>query len=352
MSIGEPYTAVTEDPSMSSSTEAFTAFRIHDDDEGYRSELETISLDDLSEGEVTIEVAWSSINYKDALAATGKGKILRRYPLCGGIDVAGVVVESGSDEFQPGDRVLANGSGLSETRDGGYSEYLRLPESIVVGLPDALSMREAMGLGTAGFTAAMSLWRMEANGQVPEMGPIVVTGASGGVGTVAVDLLTAAGYEVHAITGKVEEFDWLGHLGARQCISRHDLHWGQKPLQKSTWAGCIDSVGGDMLAGICTVIEPWGSIACCGMAGGHGLHTTVFPLIIRGVSLLGISSANCPIGVRRMLWDRLGHEWKPPHLDEIISQEVGLEDMGSVFEAMLEGRSLGRTVVRIGGGAN
>lgn len=334
---------------MSGIPDSFRAFRIHDDEQGYRSGLQTVSLEDLSPGEVVIRVAWSGINYKDALAATGKGRILRHYPLNGGIDVAGVVVESRSDAHLPGDRVLANGSGLSEVRDGGYSEYLRLPADIVVPLPAGLNLREAMGLGTAGFTAALSLYRMEANGQRPEMGPIVVTGASGGVGTVAVNLLTAAGYEVHAITGKVEEFDWLEHLGARQCISRRDLHWGQKPLERATWAGCIDSVGGDMLAGISRVIDLWGNIACCGMAGGQGLHTTVFPMILRGVSLLGISSANCPIDTRRTLWDRLGNEWKPPHLDEIIRGETTLDGMPEVFDRMLAGGSLGRVVVRVSG---
>jgi putative YhdH/YhfP family quinone oxidoreductase len=180
------------------------------------------------------------------------------------------------------------------------------------------------------------------------MGPIVVTGASGGVGTVAIDLATAAGYEVHAITGKIDEFEWLEHLGAQQCISRHDLYWGQKPLERATWAGCIDNVGGDMLAGISRVIDFWGNIACCGMTGGHGLHTTVFPMILRGVSLLGISSSNCPMELRRTLWERLGGEWKPPHLDEIIRSEVALDEMAPVFEQMIEGRSRGRTVVRIG----
>ena len=167
------------------------------------------------------------------------------------------------------------------------------------------------------------------------------------MGTVAIDLLTHAGYEVHAITGKVEEFDWLEHLGATQCISRHDLHWGQRPLEKTIWAGCIDNVGGDMLAGISRVIDLWGNIACCGMAGGHGLNTTVFPLILRGVSFLGVSSTNCPIDIRKMLWDRLANEWKPPHLDEIIKQEVPLDGMEPVFNNMMEGKSLGRTVVNI-----
>ena len=263
--------------------------------------------------------------------------------------MAGTVLESRCDEVQAGDRILANGSGLSETRDGGFTEYLRLPASIIVPLPDGLTTREAMGLGTAGFTAALSLYRMEANGQHPDMGPILVTGASGGLGTIAIDLLTAAGYEVHAITGKADQFDWLEHLGAQQCISRRDLYWGQKPLEKATWAGCIDTVGGDMLAGLTRVIAPWGNIACCGMAGGKGVHSTVFPLIVRGVSLLGISSSNCPIDTRRMLWDRLANEWRPPHLDEIIRQEVALDGMQAVFERMLNGEALGRTVVRIGG---
>ncbi|MGD2128724.1 MAG: YhdH/YhfP family quinone oxidoreductase [Lysobacterales bacterium] len=327
----------------------FRAFRIHDGGGEYRAGLETVSLADLSEGEITIRVEWSGINYKDALAATGKASILRRYPLNGGIDVAGTVVESRSDLVQPGDRVLANGSGLSETRDGGYSEYLRLTENIVVPLPGGLSLREAMGLGTAGFTAALCLYRMEANGQQPDMGPVVVTGATGGVGSIAVDLLTSSGYEVHAISGKLEQFDWLEHLGAKQCISRKDLYWGQKPLETATWAGAIDNVGGEMLTGVFAATRPWGNIACCGMAGGHGLHTTVYPMIIRGVSLLGISSANCPIDTRRMLWDRLAAEWKPPHLDEIITREVSLDAMEDTFDRMLKGCSLGRTVVNVAG---
>jgi putative YhdH/YhfP family quinone oxidoreductase len=332
---------------MTAIPETFNAFRIRNDAEGYRAGIEATALGDLSDGNVTIRVAWSGINYKDALAATGEGKILRRYPLNGGIDVAGTVVASDSEDFQPGDRVLANGSGLSETRDGGYSEYLRLPDSMVVPLPDGLSLREAMGIGTAGFSAAMSLDRMEQNGQRPEMGPIVVTGASGGLGTIAIDLLTAAGYEAHAITGKVDEFDWLEHLGAKQCISRHDVHWGQRPLETARWAGCIDTVGGEMLAGLTRVIEPWGNIASCGMAGGHAVHTTVFPFILRGVSLLGVSSTNCDIDTRRRLWNRLGNEWKPPHLDEIIGEEVTLDGMEPVFRRLLRGEARGRSVVRI-----
>jgi putative YhdH/YhfP family quinone oxidoreductase len=327
----------------------FKAFRIHNDEKGYRSDIDEVSLDDLTEGEVTIRVEWSSINYKDALAATGKGRIVRNYPLTGGIDVAGTVIESSDERFEAGQAVVTTGCQLSEEYDGGYAEYLRLRADSVVPLPARLSTREAMAIGTAGFTAALCLYRMEANGQTPEKGPIVVTGASGGVGTVAIDLLSRAGYEVHAITGKVEHFEWLEKLGASQCISRHDLHWGQNPLEKARWAGCIDNVGGDMLSGISRVIDLWGNIASCGMAGGIGLNTTVFPFILRGVSLLGISSNNTPFDVRMQLWDRLANEWKPPHLDEICKQEVPLDGMAPVFKTMMSGGSLGRTVVKIGG---
>ena len=199
---------------------SFRAFRIFDDEDGYRSGIVEQSIDEQTEGDVVIRVEYSSINYKDALAATGKGRILRRFPLNGGIDAAGTVVRSDSGRFDPGEEVLITGCDLSETRDGGYSEYLRVPSEWLVPKPDGLSLREAMVLGTAGFTAALCLWRMEANGQTPDMGPIVVTGASGGVGSIALDLLTRAGYEAHAISGKVEHFDRLRELGATQCISR------------------------------------------------------------------------------------------------------------------------------------
>ncbi len=332
---------------MATIPETFKAFRIHNDAEGYRSGIEDISINDLSEGDVVIRGEWSGINFKDALAATGKGKILKTYPLVGGIDVAGEVVTSESDRFMPGDKVLVTGCNLSEKRDGGYSQYLRLDSNDVVALPSGLTTREAMGLGTAGFTAAISLYRMEALGQTPEAGPIVVTGASGGVGSFAIDILTRAGYEAHAITGKVEQFDYLEKLGARQCISRHDLHWGQRPLEATRWAGCIDSVGGDMLAGISRVIDLWGNIAVCGMAGGIGLNATNLPLILRGVSLIGISSVNAPYNLRKTLWDRLANEWKPRHLESIISNEVKLENLGEAFDVLMDGNSLGRTVVKL-----
>lgn len=330
---------------MTGVPKTFKAFRIHNDAEGYRSGIETIKLDDLSPGDVTIRGEWSGINYKDALAATGKGQILRKPCLVGGIDVAGEVVSSHNDRFAAGDKVLVTGCNMSETRDGGYSQYVRLDGKDVVPLPVGLSTREAMGIGTAGFTAAISMYRMEALGQTPSAGPIVVTGASGGVGSFAIDMMTKAGYEMHAITGKVEQFDYLESLGARQCISRHDLYWGQEPLEKTRWAGCIDSVGGDMLAGISRVIGLWGNIAVCGMAGGIGLHATNLPMILRGVSLIGISSNNTPYDIRRILWDRMANEWRPRHLDSIVRNEVKLADLSQAFGTLMDGNSVGRTVV-------
>lgn len=332
---------------MSKIPETFSAFRIHNDEDGYRAEVEAVSLADLSEGDITIEAHYSSVNYKDALAGTGKGKIASVFPITGGIDVAGVVLESKASGFKAGDKVLVTGCKQSQQRDGGYSQYLRLESANTIPLPKGLSMREAMAIGTAGFSAALGLYRMEAAGQTPDMGPILVTGATGGVGSFAIDIFTRAGYEVHAITGKVEEFDYLESLGATQCISRHDLHWGQRPLEKARWAGAFDNVGGDMLSGISRVIDFYGNIASCGMAGGFDLQTTVMPFILRGVSIIGVSSENCPHPIRTQLWKKLGSEWKPKHLKTICTQEIGLNDLKDTFEAMLASQSFGRTIVKL-----
>jgi putative YhdH/YhfP family quinone oxidoreductase len=325
----------------------FPAFRIHAGRDDYRSGIEEMRLDELSPGEVVIQVAYSSINFKDALAATGKGKILRNSPLNGGIDVAGVVLQSNDAKFKEGDEVLVTGSGLSETRDGGYASYARLEAKWVIPLPRGLSLREAMIIGTAGFTAALSLYRMSQNGQVPSMGPIVVTGASGGVGSLAIDILTRAGFEAHAISGKTEHFDDLIALGAKQCISRKDLHWGQRPLETSRWGGAIDNVGGEMLAGLTRVIHPYGNIASCGLAAAPELATTVMPFILRGVSLLGIASSGTARDIRDAVWQHLASDWKPAHLDRIATREVGLEEMPPLFDAMLAGQAFGRTLVKI-----
>ncbi len=326
----------------------FKAFRIFDDEDGYRGEIVEQSIDDQSDGDVVIRVAWSSVNYKDALAGTGKGKILRRFPMNGGIDASGTVVASKSERFGEGDEVLITGSGLSEVRDGGYSEYLRVPSEWLVPLPDGLDLREAMLIGTAGFTAALGLYRMEANGQTPDMGPICITGASGGVGSLAIDIYSRAGYQVTAISGKVDEFQWLQELGASQCISRHELYWPESPLASAKFAGALDNVGGDTLSGLTRVIKPWGNIASCGMAAGIGLHTTVMPFIIRGISLLGINSSGCPYEIRERLWQRLASDWKPRHLDQIAAEPVTLDGLHTAFAQLMAGGGRGRIAVEVG----
>jgi acrylyl-CoA reductase (NADPH) len=324
----------------------FRALRIHSDAQGYRSGIEEVSLDQLNPGSVVIKSAYSSVNYKDALAGTGQGKICRSFPMVGGIDVAGHVVQSQDSRFKEGDAVLVTGSGLSETRDGGYSEYQRLDADWVVPLPSGLSVREAMGLGTAGFTAALSLYRMQRAGQIAEMGPIVVSGATGGVGSLAIDIFTRAGFSMHAITGKLAQFDFLQSLGAKQCVAREGLDLGARPLETAVWAGAVDNVGGALLSQLLRVIKPWGSIASCGLAGGSDFSSTVMPFIIRGVSLLGINSANTPYPLRHELWQHLASDWKPAHLDRIITQEVTLDQLPAVFDKMMAGGALGRTVLR------
>jgi len=331
-----------------SSIPSFRAFRIHNDASGYRASVETIDTDALSPGELLVEVAYSSVNFKDALAGTGRGKILRQYPLNGGIDVAGRVVASTDPAFKEGDAVLCTGSGLSETRDGGYGEYVRLPAQWAIPLPTGLSLRESMILGTAGFTAALGLWQMEKNRQTPSLGPIAVTGATGGVGMLAIDIYTRAGYEVHAISGKTDQFDVLRQLGASQCLDRHQLAFSGKPMNSARFGGALDNVGGSMLAGLLPLIQPYGNVAVCGNAGGFAFDSTVMPFIIRGVNLLGVATAGTARDIRDKVWQRLASDWKPRHLDRIATREVGLDGLAGVFEPMLAGASFGRTLVRIG----
>lgn len=326
---------------------AFRAFRIHNDGSGYRGGIETMHTTALSEGQVLVKVAYSSVNYKDALAGTGKGKILRQYPLNGGIDAAGVVVASTDPAFKEGDAVLCTGSGLSETRDGGYGEYIRLDAKWTIPLPPGLSLRESMVLGTAGFTAALALLRMEDNRQTPALGPIAVTGASGGVGMLAIDIFSRAGYEVRAISGKADHFDFLRSLGAAECIDRHQLAFSGKPMDSARFGGALDNVGGAMLAGLLPLMEPYGNVAICGNAGGIGFESTVMPFIIRGVSLLGVASAGTARDIRDRVWEHLSGDWKPHHLDRIATREVTLDELPGVFEHMLAGASFGRTVVRL-----
>ena len=325
---------------------SFRAVRIHNDAAGYRSGLESIALTDLNSGEVIIKTAYSSINYKDALAGTGQGNILRQFPLVGGIDVAGHVVTSTDAAFKEGDAVLVTGSGLSETRDGGYSEYARLEAKWVIPLPTGLSLREAMILGTAGFTAALGLLRMEDNRQTPAHGPLAVTGASGGVGSLALAIYRKAGYEVHAISGKPEHADYLKSLGAHEVLGRDALAT-TKPMDTARFGGGLDNVGGPMLAALLAQTAPYGNVASCGLAASHELHATVMPFIIRGVSLLGVASAGTARDIREEVWRRLADSWKPDNLDAICTREVGLDGLAEVFSAMLAGQSLGRSVVSI-----
>ncbi|MEI2430057.1 YhdH/YhfP family quinone oxidoreductase [Lysobacter yananisis] len=325
---------------------AFNAFRIHNDAAAYRSGIEQVSIDDLAPGEVTIKTAYSSINFKDALAGTGEGKILRKFPLVGGIDVAGHVVASSDAKFKEGDAVLVTGCGLSETRDGGYSEYARLDAKWAIPLPAGLSLRESMVLGTAGFTAALALFRLLENRQTPELGPLAVSGASGGVGSLALDIFSRAGFEVHAISGKAEQADYLKSIGASQVLGRDALAT-TRPMESARFGGGLDNVGGPMLASLLAQTAPYGNVATAGLAATHDLGTTVMPFIIRGVSLLGIASAGTARAIRDEIWQRLASDWKPAHLDRICTREVALSELPQVFPGMLAGGSLGRTLVVI-----
>jgi len=325
----------------------FRAYRISQEADTVRGRLETLTLDDLTAGEVVIRAHYSSVNYKDALAATGKGRILRRFPLVGGVDVAGLVMESTDARYAAGDPVLVTGCGLGESHDGGFSEVVRVPADWVVPLPAGFSLFDAMALGTAGFSAALAIDRLEQIGQTPEQGPMVVTGATGGVGSIAIDLLSGLGYEVVALTGKPLEAAWLSSIGAETVLGRDAVVDGSRPLEGARWGGAIDNVGGDTLAWLTRTVKPWGGIASIGMVGGVELNTTVMPFILRGVSVLGITSANCPMTRRRRIWQRLVTDLRPAHLDAIVSATVTLDDLPGVFDQLLSGGHRGRVVVGI-----
>ena len=324
----------------------FDGFRIHNDEAGHRSGIEPIALGDLNPGEVMVKTAYSSVNFKDALAGTGEGRILRRFPLVGGIDVAGHVVASTDPAFKEGDAVLVTGSGLSETRDGGYAEYAQLEARWVVALPAGLSLRESMILGTAGFTAALALLRMVENRQTPDLGPLAVTGATGGVGSLAVAIFRKAGFDVHAISGKPEHAEYLKALGASEVLGREVLAT-TRPMESTRFGGGLDNVGGPMLASLLAQTAPYGNVASAGLAASHALDATVMPFIIRGVSLLGVASAGTARDIRDEVWRRLAGDWKPASLDAICTREIGLDGLPEVFRTMLAGESKGRTVVRL-----
>jgi acrylyl-CoA reductase (NADPH) len=331
----------------------FQALRIHGSDDAktrIEARLERVALADLSPGEVTIRVAWSGINYKDALAATGKGRILRRYPLIGGVDLSGVVVESAAPSVPVGARVLVTGCGLSETRDGGYAEYARVPADAVVPLPASLDLRTAMAVGTAGFAAALAVHRLEHNGLAPGQGPVVVTGATGGVGSIAIDMLSVRGHEVIAVTGKpAESGEYLRSLGAADVVAREALVLSTRPLEPARYAGAVDNVGGALLSLLLRSCHPWGSVASVGMAGGSELATSVMPFILRGVNLLGINSSATRREPRLALWQRIGTDLAPRHLERIVTDTVALTELPAAFDRLIAGSKTGRTLVRVSG---
>jgi acrylyl-CoA reductase (NADPH) len=325
----------------------FKVFRVYQEDGRIQGKLEFSNVNDLSPGEVVFKVAYSSVNFKDALAATGAGKILRRFPLIAGIDAAGYVVSSENKDFKEGDAVLVTGYEFGTNHDGGYAEYVRVPAEWVIPLPEGMSAQQAMSIGTAGFTVAICVHRLEENLQKPEHGPFVITGASGGVGNFAIDILSGLGYEVIAVSGKPGEKEKLLALGASQVLDRHEIDLSGPELEKSQWGGAIDNVGGDILAWLTRTTKPWGNIASVGMAGGSHLNTTVMPFILRGVSLLGITSSGCPSGLRHKLWHRLATDLAPTHLDKIVSRVAGLDDLPEIFDTLLAGTSTGRTIIKI-----
>ena len=332
-------------------SKTFKGFRIHEIDGKIVARFDELTLDDLAPGEVVVRVLYSDINYKDALAATGAGRILRRYPLVGGIDLAGVVESSEDPRCRPGDHVLVTGCGLSEVHDGGYAEYARPKGEWVIPMPPGLGAFKAMSLGTAGFTAALAIHRMEHNGQTPARGPVVVTGATGGVGSIAIDMLAGRGYEVVAVTGKAESVDYLKSLGAAQVLLRSEIDYGKRPMESVRWAGAVDNVGGEMLTWLTRTVDNWGNIASIGLTGGAELHTTVMPFIIRGVNLLGINSAATLRDTRLVVWNRIATDLKPRHLDRIATRTIAFAELPQAFDAYIKGAVTGRTVVKIGSGA-
>jgi NADPH2:quinone reductase len=325
----------------------FKAFRINRREKQIVAGFEQLTIDDLTPGDVVIRVRWSTINYKDALAATGASPILRKYPLNGGIDLAGEVVSSTDARYSPGQQVVVTGCSLSETVDGGYSEMARVAGDSVIPLPAGLTLFDAMAVGTAGFTAALAVHQMERNGQVPSRGPVVVTGATGGVGSIAIDMLAGRGYEVVAVSGKPDQDDYLRRIGAARILRRQEIDLGSKPMEAAQWAGAVDNVGGELLTWLTRTVDFWGNIASVGLAGGFKLETTVMPFILRGVNLLGINSVLTPRDVRLEVWKRIATDLRPSQLDRICTKVVDFDELPAQFDDYIHGRVTGRTVVRI-----
>lgn len=333
---------------MSNAVSPFQAFVIRqDENRKVVAAMESMAVDALDVGEVLIRVAYSSVNYKDALAATGAGKIIRRFPCVGGIDMSGTVVESADPRFKPGDEVIATSYDIGVAHHGGYAEYARVPAAWTVPLPAGLSLFDAMALGTAGFTAALGIVRMEDNGLAPANGPVVVTGASGGVGGLAIDMLAGLGYHVVALTGKAHEEGYLKSLGAAEIKLRDTIDPATtRPLDAGLWAGAVDNVGGDILAWVLSTMKQAGTVASIGNAQSIKLNTTVFPFILRGVSLLGVDSGYIGEPTRSRVWQRLATDLKPRHL-AAMTRTVPFAELPGVFHDFIEGRVKGRTVIAV-----
>ncbi len=329
-------------------SESFKALVVDKTESDFTVNVKDLTIQDLPVGDVLIKVSYSSVNYKDGLASTPNGKIVRSYPFIPGIDLAGVVVNSNDSRFKAGDEVIATSYEIGVSHFGGFSEYAQVPADWVVPLPEGLSLKEAMVYGTAGFTAALSVLRLEENGLAPVKGSVLVTGATGGVGSIAVAILAKRGYQVVASTGKQSEHDFLIEIGANEILSREDVT-GEKirALDKQLWAAAVDPVGGKTLASILSKITYNGSVAVSGLTGGGDVPTTVFPFILRGVNLLGIDSVYCPMETRIALWKRMATDFKPDNLLKVMKTEVSLEELPDYLSSILKGEARGRTIVKL-----
>jgi acrylyl-CoA reductase (NADPH) len=330
-------------------TQSFDALVVNNSEGQFSVELQKLLLTDLPEGDVLIRVYYSGVNYKDSLATIPNGNIVNTYPFVPGIDLAGVVVSSSDSRFKEGDEVIATSYEIGVSHFGGYSEYARIPAQWVVPLPKGLTLKEAMIIGTAGFTAALSVQRLEENHASPEKGKVLVTGATGGVGSFAVSILSTLGFNVEASTGKESEHEYLKKVGAASIVSREEVFDGKiRALGKQKWAAAVDPVGGEPLASLLSQIQYGGSVAVSGLTAGTKLPTTVFPFILRGVNLLGIDSVYCPMETRLKIWNRLASDFKPVNLEELIQQEVTLQQLPDVLPTLLKGAARGRTIVKLG----
>jgi acrylyl-CoA reductase (NADPH) len=326
----------------------FKAYRTFDDNGVVSSHFVNTSIDELDPGDVVVRTKYSTINYKDALSHNGTGKIMRKFPTIAGIDMAGTVEASADARFKKGDKVIVHGYDMGVAHDGGYAERVRVPADWVVRRPESMTAFDAMTLGTAGYTAGLAIHLMQHNGLTPESGPVAVTGATGGVGSVAVEILAKLGYHVVAITGKGEESDYLRSIGAKEVVLRQSLDLTKvKPLDRATFAGAVDNLGGDILSWLLSTQKIGGNVAAIGLAASHKLNTTVMPFILRGVNLLGINSSETPMALRQTIWNKLAVEWRPDRVHDQV-RTIDFDELPTHFDPYLKGLVRGRTVVRIG----